>query len=141
MGVGRKAKPRNLVLIQNGPASREARDLRDDEPQPPVEIPAPPDYLGAQPRAAFTMFATKLAQMRVMTAADTEAVALLAQSYADWQDAVENVTKGGPIMPTKTGYLALSPYVTIKNKCWSQVAQLLAEFGLTPASRRKVGTT
>lgn len=139
MGPGRKGKPRNLVLIQNGRASRQARDLRDDEPQPPVNAPDPPEYLGEEAKAAFRLFAGRLATYRVMTDMDTEGCALLAQSFADWKDACAKVA-ANPILRTPSGYIQVSPFVAMKNKAWEQVSKMLSEFGLTPSARRKVSS-
>ena len=133
---GNKPIPRNLVLLAGPPRSK--RRLDPKEPQPEVSKPDAPDYLDERHKAAFDLFAGRLAAMRVMTAADTEAVVLLASAWVDWQDACDSLKKYSPILKTPSGYIQTSPYVAMKNRAWDEVQRMLIECGLTPSGRRRV---
>ena len=41
-------------------------------------------------------------------------------------------------METESGYMQVSPWLTVLTKCQETLKKLLSEFGMTPASRTRV---
>ena len=137
MRKGRKPTPRNLKLVRGNPGKRA---LNEAEPQPEVEVPEPPDFLGEVARKHFMVTARQLTELRVMTKIDADALALYAQSFATWRAAVLEMADTGPVMETKAGNLIQHPHFSVANRAYEQMRQMLSEFGLTPASRTRIKT-
>jgi P27 family predicted phage terminase small subunit len=82
----------------------------------------------------------------VLARIDRAALELYCTIYARWR-AVEARLSGSQETPagleswvvtTESGYETMTVYLTIANKCITQMKQLLTEFGATPSSRARV---
>lgn len=127
--------PRNLRLVKG--ATRADR-MNDKEPELRVAIPDPPDYLEDQEVDIFVEVAGKLARMRVMTEADTDALALYASRFCVWREANDNVRKTGLLTHSPKGFPMQNPYLSIANRAQQDCLKILTEFGMTPSSRTRV---
>jgi P27 family predicted phage terminase small subunit len=133
--AGRKPLPTNLKLIRG--TARPHR-MNHDEPMPPACVPEPPAHLEDRARAKFAEMAGMLAGCGVMTALDRDALARYSVIWVRWVDAEAEIKRKGPIVKTEAGNVIHSPYLAVANRCHRQLAQLEAEFGLTPSSRSRV---
>ena len=139
MPAGRPPKPTPLKALQG--------TLRPDranpnEPTLPVATPAPPSWLAARGRRLWRELAPVLEDMRVVTAADRQALALLCDALGEYADARAVITKQGVTYEAMTASGAVMvrprPEVTIAADAWRRASAMLQQFGLTPSARGKV---
>lgn len=133
--AGRKPIPRNLRLVTGN--TRPDR-LNDDEPIVAVEAPPAPDHLDEDAVRIFDETAQVLAGMRVMSAADTAALAIYATTCVRMHDANEKVKASGMVVMSSKRTPMKNPYLIIAQQSERDCMRILAEFGLTPSSRTRV---
>jgi P27 family predicted phage terminase small subunit len=133
--AGRKPIPTTLKLIRG--TARPHR-MNKDEPMPPACVPEPPAHLEERARRKFTEIADMLARCGVMTELDRDALGRYCVIWCRWIDAEAEIKRKGSIVKTEAGNIIHSPYLAVANRCHRQLAQLEAEFGLTPSSRSRV---
>ena len=134
--AGRKPKPTNLRLLHGNPGKRA---IPKDEPQLAVKIPPAPRTLCKAGKREFRRMAKVLAEMRVMTVADRDALELYAANYVRRLDALERVEAEGMVVYVgENAYPMPNPFLTIAQKCEKDMIKILAEFGCTPSSRTRV---
>ena len=75
-----------------------------------------------------------------MTELDGDALALYCEAWATWKDATVKLNTGQAaiIEKAENGRESRSAYMVIQEKAYIQMRQMLAEFGLSPATRSKV---
>lgn len=142
---GRKKKPTALRVVegsfnQKTPKAQRAAALAIE---PPPGLPDPPDGMSDGARAKYMSVGATVLALRVMTPADAEALAVLANTLADI-DALRHrlVDLGG------TAYEIIAKSGDTMRRAHPEYAQLadaerravalLAHFGLTPSARAKV---
>lgn len=132
---GPAPKPTAIKKIQGNPGKRK---LNEKEPQAPPGVPECPEHLDAVARREWTRVSTLLVGMKVLTEADYIALANLCQAYSTLIAAQKQMNKSGILYKTKSGYIQQSPLLGIITSQTTIVNKLLAEFGLTPASRTRI---
>jgi P27 family predicted phage terminase small subunit len=134
-GQGRKPQPTALKLLKGNPGRR---PLNQDEPRPQVRLPRVPDHLSDEAKREWRRLGRMLVGMGVMTEADGDALALLCTAWARWLEAEGQLRRFGIVIKSPSGYPIQSPYLSIARQSMAELRSLLAEFGLTPASRSRV---
>lgn len=117
MGVGRKAKPTSLKLLSGLPGRR---PLPEGEPATAPLSDEPPEWLGTEAIYFWQQLLPVMRQMRVAQESDRVALGnlcILLAAIKGAQDTFE--------------YKAIPPLM-------GQATRIMAEFGMTPASRTKV---
>lgn len=109
-----------------------------NEPKPPVMIPPCPSWLTVEGKREYRKLARLLVDMRVMTEADRLALAALASQFAKWLEAERMVQVGGRVLTSEKGGMYLNPWEGIANTALKNMTALMAQFGLTPASRARI---
>lgn len=133
---GRKPKPTAMRLLEG---NREHRPLPDDEPQPDVFLPKPPDHLDDEAQAEWLRIGPKLVRLGVMTELDTAALSAYCVAWSRHVDAEKNLRKYGMVLVSKsTGNPVLSPYYRVATQALADMNKTLTEFGLSPSSRTRV---
>jgi len=135
MGVGRKPLPTHLKVVKG--TARPHR-LNAAEPKPLVSVPEAPDYLDDRARARFVRLSQLLAAHGIMTELDAAALARYCVVWCRWLDAEQEVKARGPVVKTQGGNVIQNPFLSIANRCLSQIAQIESEFGMTPSSRSRI---
>lgn len=136
MPRGRKAKPSTIAWLE-GDAGRRRR--YKVEPLPPEGQPVKPEHLDEIASAEWDQTIKLMADMGILSKADTTALILYVESYSRYRKAADQVAKYGSVMVAKkTGYVYVSPYVAVMNKSLKDCHSLLSEFGLTPAARARL---
>jgi P27 family predicted phage terminase small subunit len=79
-----------------------------------------------------------LSRQRILSEADTAALAIYATSYSQYKQAERAIAEHGTVILSAQGVPIKNPYTTIQNQCWNRIQPLLAEFGLTPSSRARM---
>ena len=138
MPTGRPPKPTNLRVLEGNPGKR---PLNTNEPKPRASksIPAPPSTLGRDGKREWRRLAKELSRMNLLTQLDLTLFHMYCQAYDRWWDASREVKKNGMVVLTPNGYQMQSPYLSIANRAMEQMEKYLAHFGMSPASRTRVG--
>lgn len=156
MPAGRPPKPIQIRRIQGNPGRR---PLPENEPQPPAGEVNAPSWLTARGKRAWREMQPVLEAMHLLTTADTQALSLLCDAYAEYIEARAVIKKLGPTYetvrvlawatneagdeePSVTSTMVRArPEVAIASDAWRRVSLMLQQFGMTPSSRSKVQAT
>ena len=133
--MGRKKKPTKLKVIEG--TFRKDRSS-ESEPFPDVCIPLPPDHLTDTAKKEWERISRELYSLGLLSEIDMAALAGYCQVYGRWADAEAQLKEGSILVKTNSGNIIQSPLVGIANTALKLMHKLLAEFGMTPASRAKV---
>jgi P27 family predicted phage terminase small subunit len=140
--MGRPRKPNSLKILEGAQPCR----INRDEPNPPAFESEVPEFLDEVGRIAWVRVTTRLDEMGILTAADSEAIALYASIYSRWQAATLSLAEDGLTIINRTEIKTSKgstsrtvskahPAVQIAAECQSQMTRLLTQFGMTPSSR------
>lgn len=141
---GRKPTPTELFLLRGKPShSRRANPL---EPKPPPAFnPEPPRWIGKQGAAAWTGLVRVLGQMKILTEADLDALALLCAAYDDFLACRATIQKDGRTYESTNleGQTIVRGHPAVRQMAdaWGCVKSMMLEFGLTPSSRSRLAAT
>jgi P27 family predicted phage terminase small subunit len=95
--------------------------------------------LSAGARTVWERIAPLLVADGRLTELDRVAFAIFCSAVADWFAANQALQTYGAVIKSPSGYPVQSPYVSIASKHLDTIIRLAVEFGLTPASRSRVG--
>lgn len=134
---GPKPTPTNLKILRGNPG---CRPLNAAEPQPPADGIVMPEHLGEVAARRWGELLPMLQATRVMTRADVEALARYCDTYEWWLAVRAKLKAEGDTYPIlndggEIKYIAQRPEVSIAHKLATQLRQLEADFGLSPAAR------
>lgn len=139
MPGGRPPKPTALKLLQGNPGRRA---LPQNEPVPPagaIELPRP---LQGNALAVWQRLVPILQEMRVLSRADVEKLAMACEAEGDYLDLRARIKKVGRIYRTitVTGSTVYRPRpeVAMCSEAFRRADRILSEFGLSPSTRSKV---
>jgi P27 family predicted phage terminase small subunit len=138
---GPPPKPSAIRVLEG---MRGHRKLNDREPTPLVMEPEMPKHLDAIARREWRRLVPILIRMRVLTEADGVALSNLCTAYSiliKTQRLIDKHEAAGTsalLMKSETGYVYQSPLLNIVNQQIGIINGLLAQFGMTPASRTRV---
>lgn len=140
--MGRPSKPTALKVVQ-GNAGKRA--LNKNEPKPKAKRPKVPSHLSPKAKTAFRNVCDLLEDMGVLTIADGMALEMMCDAYSEWRDLRKIIDKHGSTYVT-TGtsgdeVVKARPEVAMASDAWKRVKAMMAEYGMTAASRTKVQTT
>jgi P27 family predicted phage terminase small subunit len=151
-----RANPTNLIF-QIMPAHRLPTALKKakgtyrkdrevkNEPELPIERPAPAFTLHGVGESAFIAFSNVLYEMRVLTAGDSVALTLMADVLSEYIEARRFLNTHGTTYEARTtaGDIVRKPHVevAIASDAFKRLTAILQQFGMTPASRGKVNAT
>lgn len=133
-----RPEPTVLKVIKGNPGKG---PLPENEPKPePLRSLRAPAELSDMAAKHWKVVVKQLSKAKILTEMDIPALIVYCESYAQWQHAVQEINKYGPV--TWDGDIPKrSPYVTIVDNAFKQCAKMLSEFGMTPSSRTRVRTT
>lgn len=132
---GPAPKPTALKIIKGNPGKR---PLPINEPKPRVCAPRPPLDLSKEEKKHFRKIAKQLAELKVMTALDADALSMYCVAHARWKRANDELLLDGYVVTNSMGQDTRSPWIIISEKAFDQMKGILTEFGMTPSSRSKV---
>ncbi len=135
MTAGRKPLPTHLKVVKG---TARAHRLNHEEPKPAVSMPEPPSFLDARCRQRFMELAALLAAQGIMTELDASALGRYCVVWCRWLDAEQEIRSRGAVVKTAGGNVIQNPFLPVANRCLAQMAQLEAEFGMTPSSRSRI---
>jgi P27 family predicted phage terminase small subunit len=132
---GRKALPDNMHVLQG----THRKDRHGGNVAVTIVNPDPPEGLPEVAAGEWLRIAPILSKYRLLSDLDLTALEMYCRVYARWLDAEHRLEcKESLVFRTKTGYEAQSAYLSIINQCLKQMQSLMAEFGMTPATRARM---
>jgi P27 family predicted phage terminase small subunit len=133
-------KPSVIEIAEGYPGKRK---LDPREPKPTVGEPDMPKHLTAAGRRHWRRLVDMLIQTRVLTVQDGDALGMLAQHMADYDEIQKEFYKGktgGWLVKDESKRTRISPLVRIRNEINDKIHIGLREFGMTPSARTRVQT-
>jgi len=137
MTRGRKPIPESAKRLAGNPGKRK---IRPDLPAP-AGVPPIPKRLMVEPVAVekWRELVPILTELGTLTMADGEALATLCEVYAATQACLLELRASGPTIKTDLGGVKPNPAGSLYRGLVAMQASLMAEFGLTPSSRVRLG--
>ncbi|WP_375173706.1 phage terminase small subunit P27 family [Pseudooceanicola sp.] len=135
---GRKPKPTALKLLEGNPGGR---PINHDEPKPTRSRPTCPSHLSPTAKAEWKRIAEEMENVGLLTRIDRVALAVYCQAYGKWVEAERKLAETPPLLKMPSGYIQVSPWVTISNKQAELMAKYMAELGLTPSARSRLSVS
>ena len=102
-------------------------------------LPRCPPHLSEVARKEWRRLATPLFEAGVLTLADRAAFAAYCQAWARWVEAEEQLARTPRLLKSPSGYVQQSPWLSVSNRQLEIMGRYMAELGLTPAARARVG--
>jgi len=97
------------------------------------------DHLTSVARKEWRRLAKPLHDVGILTVADRAALAAYCQSYARWVEAERKLKETPVLLKTPSGYVQQSPWLSVVNKQLELMGRYMAELGLTPSARSRIG--
>ena len=86
-------------------------------------------------RTEWNRVAPTLQSIGLFTEADFRALEMYCDSYSRWRKARLMLAKEGMSVGTRNGYRQKSPHITTIKESFTQMLQMMTEFGMTPSAR------
>lgn len=99
----------------------------------------PPDFLDAEALAEWNRIIPELYQVGLITLPDRAALVGYCLAWSTVEKAERALAGARLIYRRGTGGAAPNPFLTIRNDALRVMKSFLAEFGMTPASRVRLG--
>jgi len=139
MAKGRKSLPDNMKVIAG--TDRPDR-MNPDAPAPAEDMPRPPAWLNRRGVEHFGALRSRLEYLSIATSTDTEMLALAAARLAEIEECDDLIEEHGRLIVSMNDkgstMVRANPAVGQRNEAMRHLHSLLAEFGLSAASRTKV---
>ena len=130
--------PKKIHQLHGNPGRR---PFNKNQPEPPVKIPKPPIKLGKLARRHWKYIVPLLEELGVLAAIDSSALAAYCQTFEQWEE-LEELKKADDRLPVDdVNKLSLKDSLSVGRlliQIRNQMRMMLAEFGMTPASRGRV---
>jgi len=130
---GPKPTPTRILQLRGSPVAKR----RPAEPQLALCRLEPPAWLCDEAKPIFTELAQIIYDMGVSTRGDSLALGLLAESFALYIVASEELMRDGISTATESGTRKSNPALAARAVAWAEIARGLAWFGLSPSDRTR----
>ena len=130
--------PKKIHQLHGNPGRR---PFNKNQPEPPVKIPKPPIKLGTIARRHWKYVVPLLEEMGVLAAIDSAALAAYCQTFEQWSNLEDVIKKDKKLAADDENKLSLRDNLSVGRsliQIRNQMRMMLAEFGMTPASRGRV---
>lgn len=132
--------PSHLRLVRGNPSKR---PISETEPKPEKRVPPTPKHFNKQERYWFKVLGERLHALGLISVLDGMALELLVGAYIEWRHHRDVLDREGETYKTVSAdgntLIRPHPQVAMMVDAWKRVCRMQAEFGMTPASRSKVG--
>ena len=132
--------PTHLALVKGNPSKRAANNA---EPKPASGVPPVPKHFDKMGKYWFKRIGEELDAVGVMTTLDGKALELLIEAYTEYRQHCDVLAEEGytykTVSATGEDIVKAHPAAVMKSDAWKRIRAMLGEFGMTPASRSKVG--
>jgi len=134
---GRKPIPAGIKALKGNPGKR-----KPPKAAPPASWPGRmrcPRGLSETAKRAYHCIHEELKRLNLLATCNEHVLELYAATYDRWHAAHQHVRKEGDTVVTAQGEIKPSPWLAVADKEQDRLVKLLAEMGLTPVSRQRVG--
>lgn len=138
MRPGPKPIPTSLKKLNGNPGKR---PLNDDEPQPEIGAPEPPEFLTEAALEEWNRLIPELVELGLVSQLSRATIAAYCQAYGRWKEAEAHLAVEPYVLIGEKGGSYQNPWLAIANKAMEQMQKIAAEFGMTPSSQSRVSTT
>ena len=135
---GPPKKPTAQKILEGNPGKY---PLPKNEPKLHAAIPTMPVAVGRDvvARIEWEDITSLLFEHGMITSIDGKAIAIYCLAFSEWTEARAVLEENGKTQVSeRTGFELKSPWIAIRDKADDVMRRMLAEFGMTPASRTKV---
>ena len=133
---GRKPIPTGIKELRGNPS----RQRLPDDPAFPGGLPECPAGLSGEAKAEWNRIIEQIRHVPgLLRMVDRSALAAYCQSWSRWIEAEIAMEEHGVVILDRYGQLKRSPWSTVSEHERRQMLSFASEFGLTPASRARVG--
>ena len=130
--------PKKIHQLHGNPGRR---PFNKNQPEPPVKIPKPPIRLGTIARRHWKYVVPLLEEMGVLSSIDSAALAAYCQTFEQWSNLEDVIKADNKLAKDDENKLSLKDRLSVGRsliQIRNQMRLMLAEFGMTPASRGRV---
>jgi P27 family predicted phage terminase small subunit len=130
--------PKKIHQLHGNPGRR---PFNKNQPEPPVKIPKPPIKLSKIARRHWKYVVPLLEDMGVLSSIDSAALAAYCQTFQQWDDLENIIKEDDKLSLDDPNKLSLRDRLSVGRsliQIRNQMRMMLAEFGMTPASRGRV---
>ncbi|MGO9919510.1 MAG: phage terminase small subunit P27 family [Isosphaeraceae bacterium] len=113
-------------------------DRHGGSPEPKAATPKAPKWLGKEAKALWRYFASRLAEVRVLTELDQQCLAVYVAAAARLAKAEAEIAKTGEVVKSPAGFAVTNPWVQIALKCTETMRHYGEQLGLSPAARTRI---
>lgn len=136
--MGAKKIPAKLKLMAGNPGKRPI------PVEPPIleyenGLPLPPEHLNDYAKNEWEKVTVGLQAMGILSTVDEAALAAYCVSFSRWKYAEERLLTEEILVKSSTGATYQNPLIGISNRAAKDMVKFASEFGMTPASRAKLG--
>jgi len=129
---GRKPKPNAMKVAEGSP-------LVHPEPDFSNGVGSPPSHLDEVAKTEWKRIADMMAVHGILKQTDRTVLAAYCAVYGQWVAAQKIIDKEGITTTGASGVVMVHPATRIKTQSIALLRQYLAELGLTPATRQRLG--
>ena len=137
MRPGPAPHPSKLVALKGG-RKHTHRPMNDREPEPEQKAPPMPDDLDEVAKQEWQRMSPILERLGILTEIDHGMFEAMCKSYSNWVKYSKMAQEKPLVKAPKTGYIQVSPFVTLSDKALKAYMKIAVEFGLTPSSRSRI---
>ena len=130
--------PKKIHQLHGNPGRR---PFKKNQPEPPVKIPDPPIKLGTIARRHWKYIVPLLEELGVLSSIDSAALAAYCQTFEQWSDLEDIMKNDKKLAADDENKLSLRDKLSVGRSLMqirNQMRLMLAEFGMTSASRGRV---
>ncbi len=135
--MAKRGPPRTPTNILKLRGSRLAKG-RQNEPKPKKAAPRCPRCLPKAARVIWRHLVPMLQETKILTVADGGALERYCRLFVRWRKVTDWLEENGEVQVADKGYRQQEPEVSIASNLATELRQLEAEFGLTPAARARI---
>lgn len=137
---GRKPKPTKLKEKAGNPGKRK---LASEPEFDALELKDLPDELHHKKlkyaREEWERVYPRLLQQKIVTEIDRTALVGYCLQYQRWRKAEHELAQSGAVQMSKYGHTVVSAHERVSRAAFDAMMKLMAEFGMTPSSRARLG--
>jgi P27 family predicted phage terminase small subunit len=113
-------------------------DRHGASPEPKAAIPKAPTWLSKEARKVWRYYASRLADVRVLTEIDRECLGIYVTAAARLAKAEAEIAKTAEVVKSPAGFAVVNPWVNVALKCTETMRHYGEQLGLSPASRTRI---
>ena len=137
--AGRPRTPTKLKKLKG--TFQKSRSVKNEMQVEPWESDAPPHKLEGYALAEWNRLLPQLKLSGVVGKIDQSSLFALCNEWGKYMDAEELLKKNGRVVKSPNGYPMIHPYEIISAQSFKRYKEMATQFGVTPASRSKVGSS